>query len=196
MGANQYSDTAQRDATMKLQYVTQGKTMKVLAGENKLSESCVQQIGRRDKWKQARTDYLAKLQDETIRDTAKGISTRVATINNKHFKTYEKMLNLINEALDNASTQLKYEDGNIKLGKLEAIAKVMLMIQQGQRLAKGMGDPIEVKKLEIAFKRLELEAKKLAGEPDEIPDDGFDEALDATAQRIWGDVNGTENAEE
>jgi len=187
-------DTQTRDATMKAEYATNAKmTMKLIAQKYGMSEANVQHIGKRDKWAKARTDYLATIQNNIVKETSKSISQRVATINSKHFRTWEKMLSLINMALDDYTTQLIHVDGpykgDIKLGKLEAIAKVMLMIQQGQRIAKGISDPIEVKKLEIAFKRLELEAKKLAGEPDEITDDGFDDALDATAQRVWGDIN-------
>lgn len=106
-------------------------------------------------------------------------------INSRHYQTWAKMLNMIDAILDDARKQLQYANGDYKLGKLEVIAKVMLMIQEGQRMSKGIVDGVEGKKLDIAFKRLDLEARKLIGDPEPPVVDNFDEVLARSAETVW-----------
>lgn len=150
-----------------------------------LSVYTVQKIALSDNWQEAKKAYRANVEKEVVKETTKSIVDTAVMVNKAHYTTWQKILDILNQILDNHSQHLQYSDGRWKVGTLERVAKVLEMVQSGQRIAKGMEEAIELKKLALQEEKLELEKKKATGEIEEVEDDGFMDAMKQTAEQVW-----------
>lgn len=175
---------------MKIYYMNNDVTYTQVGEKYGLSVYTVQKIALADNWQEAKKAYRANVEKEVVKETTKSIVDTAVVVNTKHYSTWEKILGIINDILDNHSQHLQYNDGRWKVGTLERIAKVLEMVQSGQRIAKGMEEAIELKKLAIAQEKLELDKKKANGVVEEMEDDGFMEALKGEAEQVWAEEEG------
>lgn len=86
-------------------------------------------------------------------------------------------------------TELRKYEGI--LGQIQAIEDALTRVQARQQKAIEMLHKFgyDDAKLELATMQLEFEMLKQDNQAEEITDDGFLEAMNATAQDVWGDEN-------
>jgi hypothetical protein len=185
-------EKAHRNAKMKLEYVNSDCTYNDIAKKYGISYESVKKIALKDQWRESRRDLKEKVISEAENKIATSLSDRRAELSVKHYDTWEKILSIVNDILDHKEEQLQYDSGQYKVGTLERIANILEKIQGGQRLATGLANALDLRKVVVAEQKLNLERKKASGEITVPENDGFIDAMNAQVDEVWGDDNGND----
>jgi hypothetical protein len=172
---------------VELEYISTNISQRAIAEKYGVSSSHIEKLAMEGKWSQKRKDWKRKTEEKVKDEVKNALSTDVAKMAKKHFTVWTKLMNLVDESLNDYQKHLAYNDGTFKIAHLERIANILTKIQEGQKVAKG--DDIEIKKLEVMRERLEIERRKIQGPTeDELPDDGFNTAMTSNDDQFWTKV--------
>lgn len=177
----------ERNERMKLEYV-RGYSVEELAEKYDMSLYTVKDIRGKEKWNSAKKKFTNEkklVTDNTLTQMYAGFKINV---NVRYHESWEKLMQIVEMALDNPGKYLLYDDGGIRWGAMDAVASIIERAQKGQEKANGMM-PDEVRyKLEVERDKLTLLRSQLEGaEGDEIVQDNFVEALQDAAKVVWAD---------
>ena len=98
-----------------------------------------------------------------------------------------KLMNLIHTMLDNPRQYLMTTNGEVRVGRLQQIAEIMQMAQQGQERCVGFVDKQAQVNISINQQRLEIYKKQVGEDEDDVVEDNFIEALEAACRDVWGE---------
>lgn len=177
----------ERNERMKLEFI-RGYTVEELAEKYQLSLTTVQDIRGKNKWAAAKKafDNDKKLvTDNTITQLYAGFKVNV---NIRYHEAWEKLMQIVDMALNDPGKYLLYPDGGIKWGALDSLSTIIERAQRGQEKANGLM-PDEVRyKLEIERDKLTILRAQLGEEEGtEEVRDNFVEALNDAAKVVWAD---------
>lgn len=178
----------ERNIEMKMKYITSRVTAEELAEEYNVSVSTIEGIRRRDKWVKARKEFNTNKReaaDDTVKQVYAGFKAHIAV---QYNSSWQKLMNIVNMALNDPERYLFHSNGEPRWGALEIVANLLEKAQKGQGDANGF-IPAELQiKLEIQKDKL-LIAREQAGmgEATEVVTDNLIEVLQEAAQAVWAD---------
>ena len=105
-----------------------------------------------------------------------------------HNNTWQKIINIVNEILDNPRKYLFNQNTQqFKILALDQLADIMSKAQAGQNLTTGFVSKLEKLKLELQQENLALR-KRIAGEEEDNDfEDNFMDAINTASENLWGD---------
>lgn len=177
----------ERNERMKLEFI-RGMDVAEIAHRYGVSKTTVEILRSKGKWvklKKQFDDEKSLVTNDTLTQMYAGFKVLV---NIKYHAAWEKLMNIIEMALDNPDKYLMTDKGQIRWGALDVLSNIIDRAQAGQERANGM-IPAEVQyRLQIEREKITLLRKKMGdGDTEEEVRDNFVEALDNAAKAVWKD---------
>lgn len=177
----------ERNERMKLEFI-RGMDVAEIAHRYGVSKTTVEILRSKGKWvklKKQFDDEKSLVTNDTLTQMYAGFKV---SVNIKYHAAWEKLMNIIEMALDNPDKYLMTDKGQIRWGALDVLSNIIDRAQAGQERANGM-IPAEVQyRLQIEREKITLLRKKMVdGDTEEEVRDNFVEALDNAAKAVWKD---------
>lgn len=186
---------AERNLMMKLDYINSGLTIAQVAEKYEMKSDAVYELSRSGKWRQEKKEL-----EEQIEKAAKGKFIEVyarggAEINLMYNNTWQKIINMCNEALNNPEKYLKNPDGTLKWGALQVLSEIVERAQKGQQFTTGFVGREVAARIEFQAESLLLKRKQMGEDTeDSVVEDNFMEALGVVAEQVWEMKEGNDSA--
>ena len=177
----------ERNERMKLEFI-RGMDVAEIAHRYGVSKTTVEILRSKGKWvklKKQFDDEKSLVTNDTLTQMYAGFKV---SVNIKYHAAWEKLMNIIEMALDNPDKYLMTNKGELRWGSLDVLSNIIDRAQAGQERANGM-IPAEVQyRLQIEREKITLLRKKMGdGDTEEEVRDNFVEALDNAAKAVWKD---------
>lgn len=177
----------ERNERMKLEFI-RGMDVAEIAHRYGVSKTTVEILRSKGKWvklKKQFDDEKSLVTNDTLTQMYAGFKV---SVNIKYHAAWEKLMNIIEMALDNPDKYLMTDKGQIRWGALDVLSNIIDRAQAGQERANGM-IPAEVQyRLQIEREKITLLRQKMGdGDTEEEVRDNFVEALDNAAKAVWKD---------
>lgn len=177
----------ERNERMKLEFI-RGMDVAEIAHRYGVSKTTVEILRSKGKWvklKKQFDDEKSLVTNDTLTQMYAGFKV---SVNIKYHAAWEKLMNIIEMALDNPDKYLMTNKGELRWGALDVLSNIIDRAQAGQERANGM-IPAEVQyRLQIEREKITLLRKKMGdGDTEEEVRDNFVEALDNAAKAVWRD---------
>lgn len=177
----------ERNERMKLEFI-RGMDVAEIAHRYGVSKTTVEILRSKGKWvklKKQFDDEKSLVTNDTLTQMYAGFKV---SVNIKYHAAWEKLMNIIEMALDNPDKYLMNNKGELRWGALDVLSNIIDRAQAGQERANGM-IPAEVQyRLQIEREKITLLRKKMGdGDTEEEVRDNFVEALDNAAKAVWKD---------
>lgn len=177
----------ERNERMKLEFI-RGMDVAEIAHRYGVSKTTVEILRSKGKWvklKKQFDDEKSLVTNDTLTQMYAGFKV---SVNIKYHAAWEKLMNIIEMALDNPDKYLMTNKGELRWGALDVLSNIIDRAQAGQERANGM-IPAEVQyRLQIEREKITLLRKKMGdGDTQEEVRDNFVEALDNAAKAVWKD---------
>lgn len=177
----------ERNERMKLEFI-RGMDVAEIAHRYGVSKTTVEILRSKGKWvklKKQFDDEKSLVTNDTLTQMYAGFKV---SVNIKYHAVWEKLMNIIEMALDNPDKYLMTNKGELRWGALDVLSNIIDRAQAGQERANGM-IPAEVQyRLQIEREKITLLRKKMGdGDTEEEVRDNFVEALDNAAKAVWKD---------
>lgn len=177
----------ERNERMKLEFI-RGMDVAEIAHRYGVSKTTVEILRSKGKWvklKQQFNDEKSLVTNDTLTQMYAGFKVSVSI---KYHAAWEKLMNIIEMALDNPDKYLMTNKGELRWGALDVLSNIIDRAQAGQERANGI-IPAEVRyRLQIEREKITLLRKKMGdGDTEEEVRDNFVEALDNAAKAVWKD---------
>lgn len=177
----------ERNERMKLEFI-RGMDVAEIAHRYGVSKTTVEILRSKGKWvklKKQFDDEKSLVTNDTLTQLYAGFKV---SVNIKYHAAWEKLMNIIEMALDNPDKYLMTNKGELRWGALDVLSNIIDRAQAGQERANGM-IPVEVQyRLQIEREKITLLRKKMGdGDTEEEARDNFVEALDNAAKAVWKD---------
>lgn len=177
----------ERNERMKLEFI-RGMDVAEIAHRYGVSKTTVEILRSKGKWvklKKQFDDEKSLVTNDTLTQMYAGFKV---SVNIKYHAAWEKLMNIIEMALDNPDKYLMTDKDQIRWGALDVLSNIIDRAQAGQERANGM-IPAEVQyRLQIEREKITLLRKKMGdGDTEEEVRDNFVEALDNAAKAVWKD---------
>lgn len=177
----------ERNERMKLEFI-RGMDVAEIAHRYGVSRTTVEILRSKGKWvklKKQFDDEKSLVTNDTLTQMYAGFKV---SVNIKYHAAWEKLMNIIEMALDNPDKYLMTNKGELRWGALDVLSNIIDRAQAGQERANGM-IPAEVQyRLQIEREKITLLRKKMGdGDTEEEVRDNFVEALDNAAKAVWKD---------
>lgn len=177
----------ERNERMKLEFI-RGMDVAEIANRYGVSKTTVEILRSKGKWvklKKQFDDEKSLVTNDTLTQMYAGFKV---SVNIKYHAAWEKLMNIIEMALDNPDKYLMTNKGELRWGALDVLSNIIDRAQAGQERANGM-IPAEVQyRLQIEREKITLLRKKMGdGDTEEEVRDNFVEALDNAAKAVWKD---------
>lgn len=177
----------ERNERMKLEFI-RGMDVAEIAHRYGVSKTTVEILRSKGKWvklKKQFDDEKSLVTNDTLTQMYAGFKV---SVNIKYHAAWEKLMNIIEMALDNPDKYLMTNKGELRWGALDVLSNILDRAQAGQERANGM-IPAEVQyRLQIEREKITLLRKKMGdGDTEEEVRDNFVEALDNAAKAVWKD---------
>ena len=175
----------ERNERMKIEFI-RGMDVAEIAHRYGVSKTTVEILRSKGKWvklKKQFEDEKALVTNDTLTQMYAGFKV---TVNVKYHAAWEKLMSIIEMALDNPDKYLMTKEGQIRWGALDVLSNIIDRAQLGQERANGM-IPAEVQyRLQIEREKITLlRAKMGEGDGTEEVRDNFVQALDEAAKSVW-----------
>lgn len=177
----------ERNERMKLEFI-RGMDVAEIAHRYGVSKTTVEILRSKGKWvklKKQFDDEKSLVTNDTLTQMYAGFKV---SVNIKYHAAWEKLMNIIEMALDSPDKYLMTSKGELRWGALDVLSNIIERAQAGQERANGM-IPAEVQyRLQIEREKITLLRKKMGdGDTEEEVRDNFVEALDNAAKAVWKD---------
>lgn len=177
----------ERNERMKLEFI-RGMDVAEIAHRYGVSKTTVEILRSKGKWvklKKQFDDEKSLVTNDTLTQMYAGFKV---SVNIKYHAAWEKLMNIIEMALDNPDKYLMTNKGELRWGALDVLSNIIDRAQAGQERANGM-IPAEVQyRLQIEREKITLLRKKMGdGDTEEEVRDNFVEALDNATKAVWKD---------
>lgn len=177
----------ERNERMKLEFI-RGMDVAEIAHRYGVSKTTVEILRSKGKWvklKKQFDDEKSLVTNDTLTQMYAGFKV---SVNIKYHAAWEKLMNIMEMALDNPDKYLMTNKGELRWGALDVLSNIIDRAQAGQERANGM-IPAEVQyRLQIEREKITLLRKKMGdGDTEEEVRDNFVEALDNAAKAVWKD---------
>lgn len=177
----------ERNERMKLEFI-RGMDVAEIAHRYGVSKTTVEILRSKGKWvklKKQFDDEKSLVTNDTLTQMYAGFKV---SVNIKYHAAWEKLMNIIEMALDNPDKYLMTSKGELRWGALDVLSNIIDRAQAGQERANGM-IPAEVQyRLQIEREKITLLRKKMGdGDTEEEVRDNFIEALDNASKAVWKD---------
>ena len=178
----------ERNMLMKLDYLNGGLTLASVAEKYGVSENTIYEISRKEKWAKQKKDITERIARAAEEQFVEVYASCGVDINLMYNNTWQKVINLCNQALNEPEKYLTNKEGIIRYGAIQVLADVIEKAQRGQQFTTGFIGREASAKLEMQREMVILR-KKLAGEDEEqsIVQDNFLEALEGLNSELWKD---------
>lgn len=178
----------ERNMLMKLDYLNGGLTLASVAEKYEVSENTIYELSRKEKWAKQRKDITERIARAAEERFVEVYASCGVDINLMYNNTWQKVINLCNQALNEPEKYLMNQEGNLRYGAIQVLADVIERAQKGQQFTTGFIGREASTKLELQREMVILR-KKLAGDDDEqqIVQDNFMEALEGINAELWNE---------
>jgi transposase len=172
----------ERNRRMKLEFVNGGLSLKELADKYGLSYNTVRVMSCNGKWADYRRAFESKVAKEAEEQLEEIYVATKVEVNLNYNNLWEQMM-LVAKRMLATSEGILDKDGQISVYKLNQLADIITKCHQGQMVTTGFITKETQAKLDLEYRKMNIQ-EMLAGigEDDVIPDNFLD-ALEAAAKR-------------
>ena len=127
----------ERNERMKLEYI-RGMRVEEIAQRYGVSKVTVELLRSKNKWVELKKQFDAEkalVTNDTLTQMYAGFKV---SVNIKYHAAWEKLMNIIEMALDNPERYLMNKDGSLRWGALDVLASIIDRAQAGQERANGV----------------------------------------------------------
>nr|WP_285615134.1 hypothetical protein [Bacillus badius] len=203
-------DATEKDAIswidIENEYVTDIRrkpcTLRSLAEKYNVSMSRIEKYAAENDWSTKRSNYAESVQEKHKQKTAERISDDLAEATARHFRVSDKLLSVIESALEDDNEFYKvveklrtgYGPGEfseeIVMETVDALneSKLLNVVNAADKLQKMQRQTLGILDVKDQHK-IEMDRKKFGGDDEEYEDDGFNDALHAMTAEVWADDN-------
>jgi hypothetical protein len=204
---------SQKDATLsdhiswveiENEYVTDIRkkpcTLKDLAEKYSIPYKRVREYAAEHQWTGKRDKYRTNVGQKTAEKTAEIISDELSVVTARHFRVSDKLLSIIEKALEDDNEFYKYVEKlrtgygpgefteSIETETLDALneAKLLDVVNAAEKIQKMQRQTLGILDAKDQHK-IEMDKRKMGDADEEFEDDGFLEALNGTVEEVWDD---------
>lgn len=177
-------------------------TLEDLSRKYGIAIGTIEKYSMENKWSEKRKKYKETIKQKTAEKAAEIISDDLSTVTARHFRVSDKLISIIEQALEDEDELYKYVEklrqgygqgvfqesivvevnDALNDGKLVNIVNSLEKLQKMQRQTLGILDAKDQHKIE-------MDKRKMGDDDAEYEDDGFLEALDGKIEEVWDDVD-------
>lgn len=175
-------------------------TLEDLSRKYGIAIGTIEKYSMENKWSEKRKKYKETIKQKTAEKAAEIISDDLSTVTARHFRVSDKLISIIEKALEDENELYKYVEklrqgygqgvfqesivvevnDALNDGKLVNIVNSLEKLQKMQRQTLGILDAKDQHKIE-------MDKRKMGDDDAEYEDDGFLEALDGKIEEVWDD---------
>lgn len=186
----------ERNLMMKLDYINSGLTIAAVAEKYDMASDTVYCISRAEKWREQKNDLTKQIEAASKEAFIEVYAKGGVEINLLYNNTWQKIIALCNEALNNPDKYLKREDGSVKWGALQVLSEIVERAQKGQQFTTGFVGREVSAKIEFQREAILLKRKQMGEDTDAEPtQDNFMEALGIINDSLWENREGNDSKE-
>jgi len=175
-------------------------TLEDLSRKYGIAIGTIEKYSMENKWSEKRKKYKETIKQKTAKKAAEIISDDLSTVTARHFRVSDKLISIIEQALEDEDELYKYVE-KLRQGygqgvfqesvvvdvkdalndsKLVNIVNSLEKLQKMQRQTLGILDAKDQHKIE-------MDKRKMGDDNTEYEDDGFLEALNGMVEEVWDD---------
>ena len=175
----------ERNRRMKLEFVNGGLSLKELADKYGLTYNTVRVMSCKGKWADYRKTFESKVAKEAEEQLEEIYVATKVEVNLNYNNLWDQLMQVAKRMLDKSEGILD-KDGQISVYKLNQLADIIAKCHQGQMVTTGFMTKETQAKLDLEYRKMNIQ-EMLAGinEDDTIPDNFLD-ALEEAAKRNFG----------
>ena len=176
------------------EYETSDVSQRELAKKWNVSPNTLIKRANRESWAKNKEKITTEIATKVQQKTIEKISDKLSDRNSRHIFLIDKLLDACETILTEQLTKGVDMFGNVFESEIinhAKVARLMETLEKAQkchRIAEEKIDALDIKKLELEAKKVDIASKK-AGETEdeEAVDDGFLDALNKEAGKVWDD---------
>jgi phage terminase small subunit len=175
-------------------------TLKDLAEKYGIPYKRVREYAAEHQWTEKRDKYRTNVGQKTAEKTAEIISNELSTVTARHFRVSDKLISIIEQALEDENELYKYVeklrqgygpgefDESIVVDVKDALndSKLVNIVNSLEKLQKMQRQTLGILDAKDQHK-IEMDKRKMGDDDTEYEDDGFLEALDGKIKEVWDD---------
>lgn len=175
-------------------------TLKDLAEKYGISHEHIRKYAMENKWTEKRNKHRTIVQQKTAEKTAEIISDDLSQVTARHLRVSDKLISIIEEALEDENELYKYVEKlrqgygpgafneSIVVDVKDALndSKLVNIVQSLEKLQKMQRQTLGILDAKDQHK-IEMDKRKMDDDDTEFEDDGFLEALDGKVKEVWDD---------
>lgn len=176
----------ERNRRMKLEFVNGGLTLKELSEKYGLTYNTVRVMSCNGKWADYRRNFESKVAKEAEEQLEEIYVATKVDINLNYNNLWEQLMALARRML-NTQEGLLDKDGQLSVYKVNQLAEVINKCHQGQMITSGFMTKETQAKLDLEYRKMNIQEMIIGIGDDDVIPDNFLDALEAAAKRNFGD---------
>lgn len=175
-------------------------TLEDLSNKYGIAIGTIEKYSMENKWSEKRKKYKETIKRKAVEKTAEIISDDLSQVTARHLRVSDKLISIIEEALEDENELYKYVEKlrqgygkgafeeSIVVDVKDALndAKLLNIVQSLEKLQKMQRQTLGILDAKDQHK-IEMDKRKMGDDDTEFEDDGFPEALDGKIEEVWDD---------
>ncbi|MED5050646.1 phage terminase small subunit-related protein [Anoxybacillus rupiensis] len=205
---NECSTTKEKDdiswVEIENEYVTDIRrkpcTLEELSKKYNIPFQTIKVYAAKNNWTEKRNQHRTNVVQKTAEKTAEMISDDLSAVTARHLRVSDKLISIIEEALEDENELYKYVEKlrqgygkgafeeSIVVDVKDALndAKLLNIVQSLEKLQKMQRQTLGILDAKDQHK-IEMDKRKMGDDDTEFEDDGFLDALDGKVKEVWDD---------
>lgn len=175
-------------------------TLEDLSNKYGIAIGTIEKYSMENKWSEKRKKYKETIKRKAVEKTAEIISDDLSQVTARHLRVSDKLISIIEEALEDENELYKYVEKlrqgygkgafeeSIVVDVKDALndAKLLNIVQSLEKLQKMQRQTLGILDAKDQHK-IEMDKRKMGDDDTEFEDDGFLDALDGKIKEVWDD---------
>ena len=175
-------------------------TLEDLSNKYGIAIGTIEKYSMENKWSEKRKKYKETIKRKAVEKTAEIISDDLSQVTARHLRVSDKLISIIEEALEDENELYKYVEklrqgygkGAFEESVVVAVkdalndAKLLNIVQSLEKLQKMQRQTLGILDAKDQHK-IEMDKRKMGDDDTEFEDDGFLDALDGKVKEVWDD---------
>lgn len=175
-------------------------TLEDLSNKYGIAIGTIEKYSMENKWSEKRKKYKETIKRKAVEKTAEIISDDLSQVTARHLRVSDKLISIIEEALEDENELYKYVEKlrqgygkgafeeSIVVDVKDALndAKLLNIVQSLEKLQKMQRQTLGILDAKDQHK-IEMDKRKMGDDDTEFEDDGFLDALDGKVKEVWDD---------
>lgn len=168
----------QRNEHMRYDFIVEDLSIPELAEKYGLSKHTIEKYRTENNWVSEKKDFHKAVSNKKVEASAQVYAGMKAKFNLLYNDSWQRVINIVNTALDDPDKHLFDKKGNIMWGALEVLTGILEKAQLGQGKANGVMSHEAYLELELAKERIQI-MKVSNGSDDKTSQEDVDRTIKA-----------------